>query len=249
MKYSLPSKSENGPILSKQQNASHQQNVTERRTQSGPKEHTTQRQSEVSKHLRKSNSFGTIARDIISADSGVGRDLPSAGSIEHFSELLCSSNDVLSQDKESPVSSIASNNSNRHSSAESSMRLSQSRPTDEDDTTNDTDPDNGSNNSVVDSHSICFKETIEPLLRQMELNHLHSDVEALETNFDVLLKNLEISGLLVKATGSGTARQRSLVLRTLFKFVDVDSPEVILKLCKIALMVRCLLPLVNFLPF
>ena len=241
-KFPTPPKSSKEPDVSKPSSSSYRQNVLERRAQSGPKEHTNQRKSSQSKNLRKSNSFSTMDRDIVSADSGVVRDITSADSIGHVDKSLSSSNEIFDEYKGSYSSSMSSDvNSSQNSETESRLGSSQGENDDQSDKVQDCILNTATSDSNSDSQSLLFKDNVEPLLRQMELNYLHSDIEALSVNFDVLWKALELCGLLVKASGSGSARRRTTVLRTIFKFVDIESPIVVLKLCKVALKVSGLL--------
>jgi len=212
--------------------------ISERRVKSGPKDHSKERRPDQCKQLRKSNSFGTIERDIVSADSGVEGDIIFADS---FGQDPGSSSDSFSDYRVSGTSALLSD-SNSHRTSISESRLSCKYDSNECTSSVAEDCDSSSlpHDTNIDNKVLAFKDSIEPLLKQMELNYLHSDIEALITNFDVLWKSLEICGLLVKASASGPARRRTAVLRTIFKFVDVDSPIVILKLCKIALAVSML---------
>lgn len=209
----MPLKSEKEPFLAKESSSSHKQHFTERRVQSGPREHSKKGINDIGKNLRKSSSIGTLQKEMVAIDSGVGED-------------------TFIQNRGLRSLSLNSNNSSENSLTESGVGLSNS-----DDRSLVSQEGQPTDDKTADSQSVYFKENIDPLLRQMELNYLHSDTDALSINFDVLWKNLEISGLLVKASGSGAARRRTTILRTLFKFVDVECPEVILKLCKLVLMV------------
>ena len=219
-------------------NSSNRHSFSERRVQSGPKEHSNERKSDTAKQLRKSNSFGTIDRDIVSADSGVERDIMSAGTFGRVSESLSASNEIFNDYKDSRTSNMSSdNNSFRNSTPESRSSCKNENNLHSSNAVDDCDPNSLSYDTSCDNKASAFKDNVEPLLKQMELNYLHSDIDALSINFDVLWKSLEISGLLVKASSSGSARRRATVLRTIFKFVDVEDPIVILKLCKVALAV------------
>ena len=219
-------------------NSSNKQGLSDRRTQSGPKEHSNERKNDRAKQLRKSNSFGTINRDIVSADSGVGRDIRSAGTFGRVSGSLSTSNESFNDYKDTRTSNMSSDsNSLRYSSPESRSSYKNEKNLQSSNVVGDCGQNSLPCDTSCDNKASIFKDSVEPLLKQMELNYLHSDIEALSINFDVLWKSLEISGLLVKASSSGSARRRTTVLRTIFKFVDVEDPVVILKLCKVALAV------------
>ena len=211
-----------------------------RRVHSGPKEHTKMRKEELIQGLKKSNSFGSFERDINSADSGVVRDSDAKNSRPFSSE-----SDVIKRDSGSrplsteSVSSGSESPKESHDAGDSGLesRSDQRGATTEMRQSADIRPDSTSSNADGNSQSTLFKENVEPLLKQMELNHLHQDFDALSINFDVLWKTLELCGLLTKISGSGAARRRSIVLRTIFKFVDTNNAEVTLKLCKLAAVV------------
>lgn len=88
---------------------------------------------------------------------------------------------------------------------------------------------------VSDNISLYFEDNIRPLLKQMQLNELHSDIDSLLTNFDILWKTLEIGKLLGKsALGS---KRRSELLSTVFKCVKSNNEQLQLKLCRLYLAV------------
>ena len=211
---------------------------SERRVQSGPKDHSKERRPDQCKQLRKSNSFGTIERDIVSADSGVEGDILFADSFGR--DPRSSSNSFSDYGVSGTSALLPDSNSHRTSLSESRLGCKYDSNECTSSIADDCDSSSLPHDTNIDNKVQAFKDSVEPLLKQMELNYLHSDIEALITNFDVLWKSLEICGLLVKASASGPARRRTTVLRTIFKFVDVDSPIVVLKLCKIALAVSIL---------
>ena len=244
LKFPHPPKSSNLPQKSisvhRPSSSSKRHGLSERRVQSGPKEHSNERKNDDSKQLRKSNSFGTIDRDIVSADSGVEGDIIMAGVYGRDSRSLSASNDSFNDSIELRTSNTSSDSNPRKSSL-SELRASCKYENNEN---SNNIVDGGGPDSLLpydascDNQAVIFRDNVEPLLKQMELNYLHSDIEALSVNFDVLWRSLEICGLLVKANSSGSARRRTTVLRTIFKFVDIENSVVILKLCKVALVVR-----------
>ncbi|XP_047128988.1 armadillo repeat-containing protein 2 isoform X1 [Hydra vulgaris] len=76
-----------------------------------------------------------------------------------------------------------------------------------------------------------FEENITPLLKQMELNHLHEDYGSLLINFDILLKTLQFEDMLGK--NKLEPKQRSEVLSTALKCSEEKNPLVLLKLSKL----------------
>ena len=235
--FPLPPKSME-PSVAKTGRPSSRQRFVGRRVQSGPKEHSNQRSLETSQELRKSNSFDSFARDVNSADSGVVSDATGQSEQRHCEvsgTRSLSSNDI------SPGSQ-----SIKRASIDSGLNVQNSVYNDKEERNiKDIRPLSSSSEADTDNQAVIFKENVEPLLKQMELNYLHTDMEALSVNFDVLWKSLQLCGMLNKVSGSGAARRRTTVLRTIFKFVEADSAEVILKLCKLALMVSLTLSPTN----
>ena len=86
-------------------------------------------------------------------------------------------------------------------------------------------------NLKKDQDLIYYEQNILPLLKQMELNALHKDTDALLVNFDVLWKTLEIGNMLGKSKlGS---KRRTYILSTAYKSTANDDPLLLLKLCKL----------------
>ena len=86
-----------------------------------------------------------------------------------------------------------------------------------------------------DNEIIFFEQNIKPLLTQMELNHLHGDVDSLIINFDILWKTLEIGNMLGKANlGS---RRRSEILTSVYKCTTDNNVLLWLKLSRLFLAV------------
>jgi len=81
-----------------------------------------------------------------------------------------------------------------------------------------------------------YKTNIEPLVKQMQLNHLHEDTASLIVNFDMLWKTLEIGNMFGKS--SVLARNcRTELLQVVYKCINHDSPLLLLKLSKLFLSV------------
>ena len=88
----------------------------------------------------------------------------------------------------------------------------------------------------IDNSKDYYTNNVIPLLKQMELNHLHEDAEALKINFDMLYKTLEIGNMLGKNSVLSKT-QKTEFLSAAFKCVRNDNPLVKLKLSKLILAV------------
>ena len=88
----------------------------------------------------------------------------------------------------------------------------------------------------VNNSKDYYTNNVDSLLKQMELNHLHDDVESLKINFDMLLKTLEIGNMLGKDSVLPKS-QKTEFLSAVFKCVRNDNPLVKLKLSKLILAV------------
>ena len=90
---------------------------------------------------------------------------------------------------------------------------------------------NQGSNLKKEQDLLYYEQNILPLLKQMELNALHKDSDALLVNFDVLWKTLEIGNMLGKSKlGS---KRRTYILSTAYKCTASDDPLLLLKLCKL----------------
>lgn len=89
-----------------------------------------------------------------------------------------------------------------------------------------------SNSSNAQEKSVlCFEETVRPLLKQMELNHLHGDMDSLLVNFDVLWRTLKTGNMLGKSKlGS---KRRSELLTSVFKCTSDHNAVLLLKLSRL----------------
>ena len=172
------------PQMAKAGRPSSRQNLSSgRRVHSGPKEHTKMRKEELMQGLKKSSSFGSFERDINSADSGVVRDSVAKSSRRPLST------ESVSSGSESPKENRDTGDSGVESRSDGTGEGKESKKS------GDIRPDSASSNADGNSQSTLFKENVEPLLKQMELNHLHQDFDALSINFDVLWKTLDLCGL------------------------------------------------------
>ena len=96
---------------------------------------------------------------------------------------------------------------------------------------NDVHQGNQGSNLKKDQDLIYYEQNILPLLKQMELNALHKDTDALLVNFDMLWKTLEIGNMLGKSKlGS---KRRTYILSTAYKCTASDDSLLLLKLCKL----------------
>ncbi len=258
--FPIPLQSSEPSVSRTQRVSSRQSDQVERRVQSGPKERASSRSSEAG-GIKKYGSMGSIdnkdAESVenrpISASRNsrarIGKAKPSLAGGSEMSDVNRSSGgrDMGTSDADnSPVGrDLGTSDVRRTSSAKDSGNFSERSSTPSVDEPSGIKQRSGSLRSSSsaseagdnEDQNALFKENIDPLLKQMELNYLHSDFPALCVNFDMLWKTLEFCNLLGKGSSSGSARKRTIVLRTVFKFVDADSAEVILKLCKLALAV------------
>eukprot|EP00794_Sanderia_malayensis_P021357 gene21357-23433_t len=229
------------------QTRSGSQMPTDRRVQSGPKDRTSSRNEEKSiPGMKKCSSMSKIERKTNDSEppfsgrstqsSSVESGMTSTEQIAAARRSKARPSSMGNAPRRKNDSSKRDKSMDENTSIQSYVTNSLESNTSEDRTRPDSSKsDSGSEN---DNQNQLFKESIEPLLKQMELNYLHADFVSLGVNFDVLWKTLELCNLLGKGTGSSAARKRAVVLRTIFKFVDSDSAEVILKLCKLALSMK-----------
>lgn len=108
--------------------------------------------------------------------------------------------------------------------------------TETDNEQNNTKGSKSSSQSELNSSIDYYTENVLPLLKQMELNHLHEDADSLMTNFDMMLKILEIGNMLGKNSVL-PKKQKSEFLSAVFKCVRNDNAFVKLKLSKLILAV------------
>lgn len=82
-----------------------------------------------------------------------------------------------------------------------------------------------------------YEENVKPLLSQMEQRFAERNVKDLCQDCLKLWNALEKRGLIGKASGSFSARRRGEILRTVFKFLDLSDPRLLLRLGKLILSV------------
>ena len=82
-----------------------------------------------------------------------------------------------------------------------------------------------------------YEEHVKPLLAQMEERFAEKNVKDLCHDCLKLWNALEKKGLIGKASGSFSARRRGEILRTIFKFLDLSDPRLILRLGRLILSV------------
>ena len=82
-----------------------------------------------------------------------------------------------------------------------------------------------------------YEEHVKPLLSQMEERFAERNVKDLCQDCLKLWNALEKKGLMGKASGSFSARRRGEILRTVFKFLDLSDPRLLLRLGRLILLV------------
>lgn len=82
-----------------------------------------------------------------------------------------------------------------------------------------------------------YEENVKPLLSQMEERFAEKNVKDLCQDCLKLWNALEKKGLIGKASGSFSARRRGEILRTVFKFLDISDPRLLLRLGRLILSV------------
>lgn len=82
-----------------------------------------------------------------------------------------------------------------------------------------------------------YDEHVKPLLSQMEERFVERNVKDLCQDCLKLWNALEKKGLMGKASGSFSARKRGEILRTVFKFLDLSDPRLLLRLGRLILSV------------
>lgn len=88
-----------------------------------------------------------------------------------------------------------------------------------------------------DELAAYYEEQVKPLLAQMEEKFLADSTSELCRDCLKLWNLLERKGMMGKASGSSSARRRGEILKTLFKFLDVTDPRLMLRLGKLILSV------------
>ena len=82
-----------------------------------------------------------------------------------------------------------------------------------------------------------YEDHVKPLLSQMEERFAEKNVKDLCQDCLKLWNALEKKGLMGKASGSFSARRRGEILRTVFKFLDLSDPRLLLRLGRLILSV------------
>jgi hypothetical protein len=88
-----------------------------------------------------------------------------------------------------------------------------------------------------DELAVYYEEQIKPLLFQMEEKFSADNTSELCRDCLKLWNLLERRGMMGKASGTSSARRRGEILKTLFKFLDVTDPRLMLRLGKLILSV------------
>ncbi|KAL9969241.1 hypothetical protein ACROYT_G021436 [Oculina patagonica] len=83
-----------------------------------------------------------------------------------------------------------------------------------------------------------YEEHVKPLLAQMEERFAEKNVKDLCQDCLKLWNALEKKGLIGKASGSFSARRRGEILRTVFKFLDLSDPRLLLRLGRLILSMK-----------
>lgn len=88
-----------------------------------------------------------------------------------------------------------------------------------------------------DELAVYYEDNVKPLLCQMEQKFADRNVEELCQDCLKLWNVLEKKGFIGKASGSFSARRRGEILRTVFKFLDLSEPRLLLRLGRLILSV------------
>lgn len=83
-----------------------------------------------------------------------------------------------------------------------------------------------------------YEENVKPLLTQMEERFAEKNMKELCQDCLKLWNALEKKGLIGKASGSFSARRRGEILRTVFKFLDLSDPRLLLRLGRLILAMK-----------
>ncbi|XP_031553121.1 armadillo repeat-containing protein 2-like [Actinia tenebrosa] len=89
-----------------------------------------------------------------------------------------------------------------------------------------------------DELALYYEEQVKPLLVQMEDKFSANNTGELCRDCLKLWNLLERKGMMGKASGSSSARRRGEILKTLFKFLDVTDPRLMLRLGKLILSMK-----------
>jgi len=89
------------------------------------------------------------------------------------------------------------------------------------------------------------EEQVKPLLAKMEEKFTANNTADLASDCLLLWNILEKKAMLGRASGSSSAKRRGEILKTLFKFLDVNDSKLVLRLGRLILSVSY----INFAPF
>ncbi|XP_015772193.1 PREDICTED: armadillo repeat-containing protein 2-like [Acropora digitifera] len=89
-----------------------------------------------------------------------------------------------------------------------------------------------------DELAIYYEDNVKPLLCQMEQKFADRNVKELCQDCLKLWNVLEKKGFIGKASGSFSARRRGEILRTVFKFLDLSEPRLLLRLGRLILSMK-----------
>ena len=85
--------------------------------------------------------------------------------------------------------------------------------------------------------SVYYEDNVKPLLAQMEEKLAERNSSELCQDCLKLWNVLERKGMIGRASGSSSARRRGEILRTVFKFLDIHDPRLLLRLARLVLSV------------
>lgn len=91
---------------------------------------------------------------------------------------------------------------------------------------------------LKDELVIYYEDNVKPLLSQMEQRFAEKNVTELCHDCLKLWSVLEKKGLIGKASGSFSARRRGEILRTVFRFLDLSEPRLLLRLGRLILSMK-----------
>ncbi|XP_067050151.1 armadillo repeat-containing protein 2-like [Acropora muricata] len=89
-----------------------------------------------------------------------------------------------------------------------------------------------------DELAVYYEDNVKPLLCQMEQKFVDRNVKELCQDCLKLWNVLEKKGFIGKASGSFSARRRGEILRTVFKFLDLSEPRLLLRLGRLILSMK-----------
>lgn len=99
----------------------------------------------------------------------------------------------------------------------------------------------GDSSTSREELSVYYDENVKPLLSQMEMKLSERNASELCQDCLKLWNVLDRKGMIGKACGSASARRRGEILRTVFKFLDIHDPRLLLRLARLVLSVSTIL--------